>query len=274
MPAEMKPLKFYTHREAFTPRKTELILKLLCLPFKTIYLDWETPACRIIPPSASVDPDQIFSKRNLSGRVPFIYDPNSDVALSESNAITKYLCETYGEEEHCLGFPSDRRKRWEVNQWLDFQTSAQNVIFQQAYILCRSGESPEYLKTLQAMMKRTIGSIDRHLGEGGRECLVNDDCDIADLCWLHWDCTLSVGFGGDEECGTAEERRKKWPNWAAWHERVLGKDIDGVRVKDVLREQLKEMGHWRGGDGEEAYDRGVSNPVDQREGFSSSLECP
>lgn len=239
----MRPLLFYTHHEAFTPRKTELILILLQLPFELVELQWVTPGYRVIPPPD----DTRFKSSNASGRVPFLYDPNADIGLGESNVIARYLIETYDTAKR-LSY-EEGAKRWEIEQWLDFQSSAQNVIFQQAYLLSRQQSNPEYLETLQEMMKRSISRLDTHLagpnGQRARRWLTGDKCTVADLSFLHWDCTLNVCFRGDEECGEEGTRRSKWPHWTRWRNGIMDFSVGGLRVKDVLQKQLAEMGHPR-----------------------------
>lgn len=79
-----EPFLFYTHREAFTPRKTELLLELLSLPFTTVYLEWKgSSSYRVRPPKEDV----YFAQLNPSGHVPFLYDPGIETGVVESNAM-------------------------------------------------------------------------------------------------------------------------------------------------------------------------------------------
>jgi glutathione S-transferase len=55
---------------------------------------------------------------NPNGRIPTIED--GDLVLWESNAIMRYLCETYRGEAI---YPSDPRTRAEINRWLDWSLS-------------------------------------------------------------------------------------------------------------------------------------------------------
>jgi glutathione S-transferase len=55
---------------------------------------------------------------NPNGRIPTIED--GDLVLWDSNAIMRYLCETYRGEAI---YPSDPRTRAEINRWLDWSLS-------------------------------------------------------------------------------------------------------------------------------------------------------
>jgi glutathione S-transferase len=57
----------------------------------------------------------------------------------------------------------------------------------------------------------------------GKTYLVGEKCTIADLAFVNWDLTLDVGLKGDEEAATAEQREKLYPNWTAWHKRVVAR---------------------------------------------------
>lgn len=44
---------------------------------------------------------------------------------------------------------------------------------------------------------------------------------LADLSFVPWDLVLDVILMGDAETATAEQRAKVWPNWSAWHNRLV-----------------------------------------------------
>jgi glutathione S-transferase len=74
-------------------------------------------------------------------------------------------------------------------------------------------------KHFQGLVKRTITTVDRALT--GKEYLVGGKITLADLAFIPWDRTLDVIMVGDSEAATAEDREKLWPNWSAWHNRIM-----------------------------------------------------
>lgn len=91
-------------------------------------------------------------------------------------------------------------------------------------------------KHFQALVKRTITTVDRALK--GKEYLVGDKITLADLAYIPWDLALDTILLGDEESATAEDRKKLWPNWFAWHNRVLQRPA----VQKMLAIQRKAQG--------------------------------
>lgn len=91
-------------------------------------------------------------------------------------------------------------------------------------------------KHFQALVKRTITTVDRALQ--GKEYLVGGKITLADLAYIPWDLTLDVILAGDSEAATAEGRKSLWPNWFAWHNRVLQRPA----VQKVLAIQKKVQG--------------------------------
>lgn len=117
----------------------------------------------------------------------------------------------------------------------------------QAYILASNKIHLDYLKTLQAQMKRTIKALDGHLSSSGpdanqgREWLVGTKCTIADFSFVVWDMpqVLDVCFRGDEEVDAVNKRMGNWPEWAKWHQRVVR--VNGVEKFLGNAEALKRL---------------------------------
>jgi glutathione S-transferase len=80
-------------------------------------------------------------------------------------------------------------------------------------------KNAESAKHFQGLVKRTITTINRALE--GKEYLVGGKVTIADLAFVPWDLALDMILIGDAEAATTEDRRKQWPNWWAWHARLL-----------------------------------------------------
>jgi glutathione S-transferase len=62
-----------------------------------------------------------FESVNPNGRVPAIYDPNTDITLWESGAIITYLVDQYDKEKK-LTYDSLKEK-YQLLQWQHFQAS-------------------------------------------------------------------------------------------------------------------------------------------------------
>ncbi len=77
----------------------------------------------------------------------------------------------------------------------------------------------ESTRHFQSLVKRTITTVNRALE--GKEYLVAGKVTLADLSFIPWDMALDVICRGDPESATAEERKQLWPNWFAWHQKLL-----------------------------------------------------
>jgi glutathione S-transferase len=80
--------------------------------------------------------------------------------------------------------------------------------------------------------------MDGHLT--GKTYLVGEKCTIADLAYVNWDheFALDNAMSGNEEAATMEQREKLYPNWAAWHKRLIGRDA----VEKMVRMQREAFG--------------------------------
>jgi glutathione S-transferase len=69
----LKPITLYSHSSGPNAWKVAIILEELGLPFETKFLEF---------PEMKQD---LFLSKNPNGRVPAIFDPNSDITLFEVN---------------------------------------------------------------------------------------------------------------------------------------------------------------------------------------------
>lgn len=74
-----------------------------------------------------------FLTINPNGRMPAIYDPNTDLTLWESGAIVEYLIEKYDTDQK-LSFAPGSAESFHAKQWLFFQVSGQAPYFGQAAV--------------------------------------------------------------------------------------------------------------------------------------------
>ena len=68
--------------------------------------------------------EQTYLSINPNGRMPAIYDPNTDLTLWESGAIVEYLVERYDVERKVSFEPGSKHAQL-ARQWLFFQVSGQ-----------------------------------------------------------------------------------------------------------------------------------------------------
>ena len=111
--SSLKPITLWAHATGPNPWKVAIVLEELGIPYETKFL--EMPDMK--------GPE--FTKINVNGRVPAIQDPNNGgFAIWESGAIIQYLVEKY-DTEGKLSYKDGGNKKFEENQWLQFQMSGQ-----------------------------------------------------------------------------------------------------------------------------------------------------
>lgn len=103
------------------PPKVALILSILDVPYDTI----SVPMAKVKEPE--------YTAINPNGRVPAIYDPNTDLTLWESGAIVEYLIEKY-DVERKFSFAPGSKESYLAKQWLFFQTTGQGPYYGQAAV--------------------------------------------------------------------------------------------------------------------------------------------
>ncbi|UKZ82339.1 hypothetical protein TrVFT333_010126 [Trichoderma virens FT-333] len=175
-------IDFYSHRDGPNPWKNVILFEELQIPYNATYLTFGGA-------SGGVEHED-FLKKNPAGRVPWIKDPTTGIELTESNLISEYLVDHY-DTKGIFSVEGEQNKLL-VKQWLGFQAASQGPFFAQANRALR-----------------------------GKEYLVGDKITLADLAYIPWDLALDTILLGDAEGATAEERKKLWPDWFAWHNRVL-----------------------------------------------------
>ncbi|MCJ1357952.1 MAG: glutathione S- transferase, nitrogen catabolite repression regulator [Icmadophila ericetorum] len=201
------------------PHKVVLIFLELSLPYKEEIIqgkDLHTP---------------IYEKINPNGRVPAIYDPNTDVTLWESGAIVEYLIDTYDKEAKLTYTTSP--EKFLLKQWLMFQMSGQGPYFGQAawFTFYHHEKLPSAVTRYRNEVLRVCAV--REAALEGKEYLVGDKCTYADLSFVIWDASLSMFFAGDPETGEGKvDFEKDYPNFWAWHQRLCQRES----VKQCLEE--------------------------------------
>ncbi|KAK2751094.1 hypothetical protein FQN57_000169 [Myotisia sp. PD_48] len=166
---------------------------------------------------------------NPNGRLPAIYDPNTDVTLWESGAIVEYLVERY-DPQHKLSFSAGTPDAWHARQWLHFQATGQGPYYGQ--MVWFKKYHPEQLPSaveryvkeinrvtgvLEASLKQQKEKHGDNLGDG--PWLVGNKLSYADLAFIPWqyyaNTTLTKEEGFDED---------SYPHVKDWYARMTSRE--------------------------------------------------
>ncbi|KAG8422598.1 hypothetical protein J3459_010233 [Metarhizium acridum] len=230
--SDIKPLTVWIHGQGPNPFKVLITLEELRVPYKTITI--ENPK------------EESFLKINPNGRLPAIQDPNAnDMILWESGAIVEYNVENYDEEKK-LTFTKGPEK-WYLKQYLHFQMSGQvragfcraisrldsmytgrsdmkqivtGAYFGQHFWFRKfhPEDLPSAKKRYDEQTLRVLQVLDSILE--GKEYLVGNRFTYADLVFIPWDRVVE-GFSKD--LLAESEAEKKYPNFFAWHKRLVAR---------------------------------------------------
>ncbi|KAF2837143.1 glutathione S-transferase [Patellaria atrata CBS 101060] len=209
-----KPITIYGKGGTPNPLKVLIMLEELGLPFETKEVQNEDLKKE---PYESVNPN---------GRLPAIFDPNTDVTLFESGAIIEYLVETYDKEGKFTYTTSP--EKYLLKSWLAFQISGQGPYFGQAawFMFFHPEKLPSVIERYQNEIKRVIGVFERHFKRKGTEYLVGDKVTYVDLAFIPWNSGISGFLVKDWDW------RSEHPLTAAWHEKLMSRPA----VKKILEE--------------------------------------
>lgn len=167
-----------------------------------------------------------------TGRLPAIYDPNTDLTLWESGAIIQYLVDRY-DQEHKLSFPSGSNEAWSASQWLFFQVSGQGPYFGQV-IYFRRFHHENVPSTVERFIKevhRVTGVLEGHLKKqkaaGGSDgpWLVGGKLSYADIAFIPWQSGAAKFLEGSGEFDS-----KEYPLVTEWVEKMTSRKA----IKTVL----------------------------------------
>ncbi|KFY37525.1 hypothetical protein V494_04720 [Pseudogymnoascus sp. VKM F-4513 (FW-928)] len=213
---DLKPITLYSHSKGPNPWKVAMILAELNIPYTSEYLNF---------PELKQEP---YEKICINGRVPAIYDPNTDITLWESGAITEYLVETY-DKENLLTYDTVPEK-FLVKQWLYFQVSGQGPYFGQSiwFEKYHQEKLPSAQRRYKDQVLRVYDVLNRALE--GKDYLVGDKCTYADISFMAWDYRYQAIFTDGEFA--SEELEKKYPNYVRWHKAIAARKA----IKEVLEE--------------------------------------
>jgi GST-like protein len=154
-------------------RKVSIMLEECALPYRVHKINIGTNSEQFAPD---------YLKINPNGKIPSIVDPEGPegkpIAMMESGAILIYLAE---KTQRFL----DKKKRYEVLQWLMFQMGGVGPMFGQAHHFMRAkkDEVPYGSERYGTEAKRLYGVMDRHLGVHEHFA---DEYSIADMAIYPW----------------------------------------------------------------------------------------
>jgi glutathione S-transferase len=200
--SSLKPIKVYG-KGGPNPPKAAIILDELNIP-KEI---------EAIPFSDVKKPEYLAI--NPNGRLPAIYDPNTDITLWESGAILEYLIEKY-DKDLKLSFAPGSKEYFQAKQWFFYQATGQGPYYGQAVWFTKY--HPE---KLQSAVDRYVGEIKRVSGvlegqlarqkeEFGAQpgfdgpWFVGNKLSYVDFAFVPWQLIVTNIFGGGGQFDESE----------------------------------------------------------------------
>ncbi|KAI1338951.1 glutathione S-transferase [Xylariaceae sp. FL0016] len=192
MSSDLKPIKLYGHW-GLNPIKVALAFEELGLPYEISKVEM-----------ADVKgPD--FVAVNPNGRLPAIYDPNTDITLWESAAILEYIVERY-DTSHKLSFEHGSADSYHARQWLYFQASGQGPYYGQGFWFKNfaSEKIPlaieRYVKELNRVSAVLEGHLARQKESAGGEgpWLIGNKFSFVDIAWFPWQYMCEPAYTKEE----------------------------------------------------------------------------
>lgn len=169
---DMIELYFWTTPNGF---KISIMLEELGVPYNPHLVD--------ISKGEQFAPD--FLKISPNNRIPAIVDPDGPdgqpLALFESGAILQYLGRKYS-----AFYPSNERKKADVDQWLFWQVGGLGPMSGQALHFCKYIDTkvPYAIERYTTEVKRLYTVLDKRLH--GRDFIAGGDYSIADIACFPW----------------------------------------------------------------------------------------
>ncbi|KAF2266171.1 glutathione S-transferas-like protein [Lojkania enalia] len=178
--SQIKPIKVWG-KGGPNPPKVAMVLEELGVPYEVLHISF--PDLKK-PEYLAVNPN---------GRMPAIYDPNTDLTLWESGAILEYLIERYDKDQK-LSFAPGSNESYLAKQWLFFQVSGQGPYYGQAvwFKKFHHEQLPSAIERYCKEIHRVTGVLEGHLaknkvqGNSDGPWLVGDRISYADLSFVSW----------------------------------------------------------------------------------------
>lgn len=221
----MKPIKIWGQAGP-NPPKIAMLVGELAIPHEIVP----------IPLNETKTPEYLAI--NPNGRVPAIYDPNTDLTLWESGAIMEYLIEKY-DTDRTLSYAPGSNEAFLTKQWLYFQVSGQGPYYGQAAWFKKY--HPEQVKSAldryMAEMKRVTALLDGQLRKqretfGGEPWLVGEKMTYADIAFIPFQLFVPKLIVEELKPYDLEQFKEV----AGWMERMIGRPA----VKKVLEQRPEQ----------------------------------
>lgn len=206
MSSPLKTFKLYG-KGSVNPPKVALILTLLDIPFETI----SVPIAKIKEPE--------YTAINPNGRIPAIYDPNTDLTLWESGAIIEYLIEKYDVEQK-FSFAPGSKESYLAKQWFFYQATGQGPYYGQSVVFKKFQPIPEAAERYVKEINRVSGVLDAWLAKQKLEYtdtpgfdgpwLVANKFSYADLSFIIWQTTVKLVLTEEEYLDDNFPEVKEW----------------------------------------------------------------
>ncbi|KAH8692256.1 glutathione S-transferase [Talaromyces proteolyticus] len=223
MSQNIKPIKVYGQGPSPNPLKLHIILKELGIPYEIT----------LVPFTDVKKPEYLAI--NPNGRLPSIYDPNTNITLWESGAIVEYIIERY-DTEHLLSFPAGTPEAYYTKQWLYFQTSGQGPYYGQMswFIKFHPEKVPSAVDRYTNEVNRITGVLDKWLSKQKEEhgtsnngpWLVGGKPTYADFAFVPWQ-RMAAMFADPEKYN-----QESYTYVSEW----LGKMLSRKSVIDAIAE--------------------------------------
>ncbi|TNV76384.1 hypothetical protein FGO68_gene7513 [Halteria grandinella] len=206
-------------------RSVKAVLLAGNVPHNEIHIDLMTKQQHSTEYKANVNP---------RGQVPAIKD--GDFALSESNAIMKYLCNTQeGIPSHY--WPKDSQQRAHVDQFLEYYQNhfrpslIEPLRFKMMKALAKIDYEPAAFEAALAQLWKEVDTLEAYLGQHEGAFIVNDQPTIADL-QLFFEFQNLIYIGLEKSWET-----EKYPQVTAWYNKVIAlpevKSIHDIWIQKV-----------------------------------------
>ncbi|KAI1299918.1 glutathione S-transferase [Xylaria venustula] len=202
MASSLKPLKAYGIAGP-NPPKVIIVLEELGLPYEAApiaFADVKKPE---------------FLAINPNGRMPAIYDPNTDLTLWESGAIVEYLIETY-DKDNKISFPKGSNESYLTKQWLFYQTTGQGPYYGQAVWFTKyhpervQSAIDRYVKEIYRVTAVVEGHLAKQEAGSDGPWLVGGKATYADIAWYMWQAQIGGALEKDVISWDAYPHVKNW----------------------------------------------------------------
>lgn len=152
-------------------RKVSILLEELDLPYRVKAIDI----------TSGMQKTDAFTAISPNGRIPAIYDDETDIRMMESGAIMLYLSKKAGGALT----PEDPESYWQMMEWLMWQMGGVGPMCGQVHHFVRfnPGKAPYAEERFLTEAKRLYGVLDKRLE---KSAYIAGDYSLADIAIWPW----------------------------------------------------------------------------------------